>query len=156
MLKLAVDGQRLRALTGWEYFIDKLVAPISWFAPHADAEDGGCSNFVGVVQLEFGKTRADVGLAYVDVQFRVCIDVVAVRMEQDWFAPRTDNLEDQLVPVCITRREGWYDIEISPVAIPLNLEALQPYWMGKVALPLSFELRAIGRNSIGDELLALA
>ena len=156
MLKLAVDGQRLRALTGWEHFIDKLVAPISWFPSHTYAEDGGCSNFVGVVQLEFGETRADVGLAYVDVQFRVCIDVIAVRMEQDWFPPRIDNLEGQPVPVCITRREGWYHIEIPPVAIPLNLEALQQYWMGKVALPFSFEFRAIRRNSIGDELLALA
>src|SRR5258708_40573 len=126
VLETALYRQRLRALGDRKRALDKFLAPISGGPAHPDAEDDGCPNVVSVVQLEFGKARANVGLAHEDVQPGVCIDVVPVRMEEDRLLAYAHNLKIQPVSVWIARREFRYEIEISPVAIPFDVESLQP------------------------------
>jgi hypothetical protein len=76
-------------------------------------------------------------------------------MEEDRLVADTHDLEYQAVSMRIARGELRYEIEIPPVAIPLDAEGPQTYRLGHVKLLLFFEFRAIRCNSVGYELLAL-
>jgi len=124
--------QRLGALAEREHALDKPIAPIAGGPAHAYAEYDGRSNVVRVVQLELGKARANVGLANENVQPRICVDVVPVRMEEDRLLADADNFEDDPVSVSSARREFWNEIEISPIAVSFDAEAQEPNGLGGV------------------------
>ena len=58
------------------------------------------------------------------LQTRLCIEIIAIRMEQNRLIPHTNNLKRQCVSVSISRGEIRKDVDIAAIAIAFDAEAL--------------------------------
>ena len=77
-------------------------------------------------------------------------------MQEDRLIAGPDNFEGQGVAVSVAGREFRQNVEVAPIAVPNDSEALALWPACEVFLFFGFDFRAIRGNSLGYEFLTLS
>jgi len=108
-----------------------------------------------MIQLELGEAGSNFGLTDKDSKVGLLIEIVAIRVQEDWTVADTEDFEGKCVSVGISGSKFRKNVEVTAVAVAQYLQLLQLWRTGEISLLVRFDLSAICRSALRHELATL-